>query len=161
LPEPLVAHERCRHRSTARVSLAAGAAAVWTETVSLGRFGETAGDVELRLDVELDRVPLLRDGLRAGPSAKGAAGPAVLASARHIGTVTLLGRPAILGTEMRGNDAFPCQESEGAAVMHLAGPGALARALTQDAATLERRLAPARRLFLDRLTSPEEFSDVA
>jgi len=45
--------------------------------------------------------------------------------------------------------------------MDLAGPGALARALADDAATVERRVAPARRLFLSRLTSPEEFSNVA
>ena len=146
LPEPLVAHERCRHRSTARVSLAAGAAAVWTETVSLGRFGETAGDVELRLDVELNHTPLLRDGLRAGPSAPGSAGPAVLAGGRHVGTV------ALLGARTAGADPD---------VMALAGPGALARALADDAATLERRLAPVRRVFLDRLASSEEFSNVA
>jgi urease accessory protein len=145
-PEPLVAHAGCRHRSTARVSLAAGAAAMWSETLSLGRSGEEAGDVEVRLDVELDRVPLLRDGLRAGPSAAGWAGPAVLAGARHLGTV------ALLGTRLTTDDPN---------VMDLAGPGALARALADDAVVLERRLAPVRRLFLDRLTSPEEFSNVA
>jgi urease accessory protein UreH len=133
-------------RSTARVSLAAGAAAVWAETLSLGRSGEDAGDVELRLDVELDRVPLLRDGLRAGPSAKGSAGAAVLAGARHVGTV------ALLGARPRTDDPH---------VMDLAGPGALARALSDDAATVERRLAPAQCLFLSRLASPEEFSNVA
>jgi hypothetical protein len=45
--------------------------------------------------------------------------------------------------------------------MDLAGPGALARALAPDGATLERRLAPVRHLFLDHLASLEEFSDVA
>jgi urease accessory protein len=146
VPEPLVAHAGCRHRSAARLSLAAGAVAVWAETISLGRSGEAAGDVELRLDVELDHAPLLRDGLRAGPSTVGSRGPAVLAGARQAGTVALLGT------------RFPIDDPH---VMHLAGPGALARALADDAASVERRLAPVRRLFLDRLESPEEFTNVA
>jgi urease accessory protein len=146
MPEPLLAHAACRHRSTAHLTLAAGAVAVWAEATALGRSGETAGDVELRLDVELEGRPLLRDALRTGPSAQGAAGPAVLAGARHVGTVALLGaRPSV----------------DANLVMALAGPGAVARALAFDAATLERRLAPIRRSFLDHLSPPEESSHVA
>jgi urease accessory protein len=147
LPEPLVAHAGCRHRSMARLDLAAGATAVWTESVALGRHGEPAGDVELRLDVELAGRPLLRDGLRAGPSAAGAGGPAMLAGARHVGTVALLGRDGA------GDGDEP-------AVMALAGPGALARALAPDGVALEQRLAPLRRAFLHRLFS-EDLSHVA
>jgi urease accessory protein len=145
LPEPLVAHAGCRHRSTARLDLAAGAMAVWTEAVTLGRHGEPAGDVDLRLDVELAGRPLLRDGLRAGPSAAGAGGPAVLAGARHVGTVALLGSAAA------GDEP---------GVMALAGAGALARVLAPDGAALEQRLAPLRRAFLHRLFS-EDVSHVA
>jgi urease accessory protein len=147
LPEPLVAFAGCRHRSTARVDLADGAAAVWAETLALGRHGEAAGDVEVRLDVDRAGRPLLRDGLRSGPAAGAADGPAVLDGARHAGTVALLGLEA-------GDD-------DDGIVMALAGPGALARALATDAAALERRLGPARRAFLDRLSSPEAISNVA
>jgi urease accessory protein len=149
LPEPLVAHAGCRHRSTARLDLEAGAAAVWAESVALGRHGEEAGDVETRLDVDLGGRPLLRDGLRTGPTARCANGPAVLDSARHAGTVALLGLGA------------GCEDERDGSVMALAGPGAVARALAADAATLERRLAPARRAFLDRLSSLEAISNVA
>jgi urease accessory protein len=148
LPEPLVAHAGCRHRSTAHVDLHEGAAAVWAETLALGRHAETAGDVSVRVDVDLDGHPLLRDGLRAGPTVAGADGPAVLDGARHTGTVALLGRsmgPAV----------------DQPMVMRLAGPGAVARALAADAAELERRLAPARAAFLDRLSAPEAISNVA
>lgn len=146
LPEPLVAFAGCRHRSTARVDLAEGAAAVWAETVALGRHGEASGDVEVRLDVDLAGRPLMRDGLRAGPAAPGANGAAVLAGARHAGTV------ALLGLEAGGDDSN---------VMALAGPGAVARALAADGAALERRLGPARRTFLDQLSFSEAISNVA
>jgi hypothetical protein len=46
-------------------------------------------------------------------------------------------------------------------VMPLAGPGAVARALAADGAELERRLAPPRAAFLDRLSAPEAISNVA
>jgi urease accessory protein len=142
LPEPLIAHAGCRHRSTASLDLHDGAVAVWLEAVTLGRHGEDAGHVELRFDAELDGRPLLRDGF----TTRAAAGPAVLNGARHLGTVALLGtRPA----------------ADIERVMELAGPGGLARACTADAAALERDLAPARRAFLDQLFPPEEHRNVA
>lgn len=144
LPEPLVAHAGCRHRGHSSVQLAAGAVAVWSETVALGRTGETAGRVELRLDADLDGRPLLRDGLRldAGdpPSAM------VVGGARHAGTVALLGA------------CPPAAPPPG--VMALAGSGAVARALAPDGAAVTAQLAPARRAFLTRL-EPEAFSHVA
>jgi urease accessory protein len=142
LPEPLVAHARCRHRSTASLDLEDGAAAVWSEAVTLGRHGEEAGDVALRFDAELQGGPLLRDGF----TTRAAAGPAVLDGARHLGTIALLGtRP----------------EAHIERVMDLAGPGALARGCAADAAALERDLAPARRAFLNQLFPPEEHRNVA
>ena len=143
LPEPLVAHAGCNHRSAARVELAPGAVALWQETLALGRSGEDAGDVELHLHVDLDGRPLLRDSLHAGSSAPAAKGPAVLGGARHAGTLALFGtRPPN-------------------APMALAGPGALARAVAADGAALERLLGPTRRLFLDHLDDTESFCDVA
>jgi urease accessory protein len=146
VPEPLVAHAGCRHRSSARLDLAPGAAAVWAEALTLGRHGETAGDVELRLDADLGGRPLLRDGVRVGTGAPGSDGPAVLDGSRHVGTVALLG--------LRPNVEDP-------SVLSLAGPGAVARACAPDGAALERRLAPARRSFLDQLFSSEAKSHVA
>jgi urease accessory protein UreH len=100
----------------------------------------------LRLDVELDGRPLLRDAVHAGPSIPSAHGPAVLAGARHLGSVALLGKRATL---------------DDPAAMQLAGPGTLARALADDAYMLEARLAPVRRAFLDQLSSSEELIHVA
>ncbi|MDP9404443.1 MAG: urease accessory protein UreD [Actinomycetota bacterium] len=134
LPEPLVACSGCRHTGRTTIDLDAGAVAVWSETVSLGRSGETCGSIGLRLDVELAGRPLLRDGLRAGPGAPAWDGAAVMAGARHVGSVFLLGRRA--------------EDGGIAGAFHLAGPGSGIRALGGDGAETERRLAPARTSFL-------------
>ena len=127
LAEPLVACAGCRHRSRSTIVLDEGALAVWYEACTLGRSGERAGTVQLRLDATVDGVPLLRDGLKFPD---GAETPAVLAGHRHTGSVHLLGR--------RASGPF----------LQLAGPGTTARAVAVDAAGLERALAPARSLFL-------------
>ncbi len=144
LPESLVACGGCRHRGRARLRMAEGARAVWSETVALGRSGEQPGDLELRLDADVDGTPLLRDGLRLGPSALGWAGPAVADGARHLGTVALLG----------SHDGVDLVHSDGAgagAVLRLAGPGVLVRAAGPDGAAVERSLRPARRAFVAAL----------
>ena len=139
LPEPLVACAGCSHAGRSRVRLHNGAVAVWSETVALGRTGEQPGDVALRLDADIDGLPLLRDGLRAGPSTPGWDGPAVLAGARHAGTVALLGTPARPGVVGDG-------VLQGA--VSLAGPGTLVRAVGPDGAGVERALAAARFAFM-------------
>ncbi|HMC04286.1 MAG TPA: urease accessory protein UreD, partial [Actinomycetota bacterium] len=127
LPEPLVACGGCCHRSRSTVDLGEGAAAVWSEACTLGRSGERAGAVRLRLDATLGGRPLLRDGLKYPD---GAETPAVLAGYRHTGSVHLLGR--------RAKGPF----------LQLAGPGTTARGLAADAAGLERALGAARATFL-------------
>lgn len=144
LAEPLVACAGCRHRSRHCLTMAEGAAAVWYEACTLGRSGEQAGPVDLRLDVTLAGRPLLRDGLRAGLGARPGGGdpatsPAVLGGRHHVGSVHLLGRR-------------PPSPVEGS--MALAGPGATVRAVAQDAATLERTLSSARISFLTELHNP-------
>ena len=127
LAEPLVGCGGCRHRSRSTIELGEGAAAVWYEACTLGRSGERAGTVQLRLDATVEGAPLLRDGLKYPD---GAETPAVLAGHRHTGSVHLLGRQT--------SGPF----------LQLAGPGTTARAVAADAAGLERALAPARSLFL-------------
>lgn len=137
LPEPLVACAGCRHEGVARLRLGRGAAAVWSETVALGRSGEQPGEVALRFDADVDGAPLLRDGLRLGPSAPGWDGPAVTDGARHLGTVALLGVAHAAG----GLDG----------AVQLAGPGALVRAVGGEGAAVERRLGAARSAFVAAL----------
>ena len=139
LPAPLVAYAGCRHTARARVRLAAGAMAVWAETVVLGRSGEEPGELGVRLDVDLNGHPLLRDGLRAGPTAPGWAGPAVLDGARHVASVALLGRSAPLALD----GMWPPADG-GVTLLPLAGPGLLARALGPCGASVERVVAPVR-----------------
>ena len=135
LGSPLVACAGCHHAGRARVRLAEGAAAVWSETTALGRCGEEPGRVAVRLDADVVGAPLLRDGLRVGPPATGWSGPAVLDGARHVGSVALLGR--------RPPRPAPGEAGPGGAVLlPLAGRGAVVRATAGDAATLERHLAP-------------------
>ena len=126
LPEPLVACAGCRHDSQARLSLGPEAGCVWLESVALGRHGEEAGEAGLRLDVELDGRPLLRDALR-WPVGAPAGDPATYGTARHVTALHLLGRDAEVGDIDRG--ALP-----------FAGPGATVRALATNAHELEAQL---------------------
>lgn len=135
LPEPLVACRGCRHRSHSTIDLGEDATAVWSEACTLGRSGEDAGTVRLRLDATRGAAPLLRDGLH---HPEGAASPAVLGANRHSGSVHLLGR--------RAPGPF----------LQLAGPGTTARAVAASATELERLLAPARLLFLAIATPTEQ-----
>ena len=146
LPEPLVACAGCRHRGRSSIRLGAGALVLWSESVALGRSGEQPGEVELRLDADLDGTALLRDGLRIGPPAPAWDGPAVLDGARHMGTVALLGRSRHLASRI------PAPEVP-RGLMELAGPGALFRALGSDAVAVERELAPVRRQWLGVLVT--------
>jgi urease accessory protein len=143
LPEPLVAFAGCRHRGVTQIRLDRGAVAVSSEALALGRTGEIAGDLELRLDVELDGRPLLRDGLRVNGAERTTA--VAVGGARHVGTVALLG-------------ATP--DASVPDVMALAGPGAIARGLADDGAALTTQLSPALRAFLNQL-EPEALSHVA
>lgn len=143
LPEPLVACAGCRHTGRARLRLGRGAAAVWSETVVLGRTGEAPGDTATRLDVDLEGVPLLRDGLSVGPSTPGWAGPAVLDAARVLSGVALVGTAA--------PDAPVPAVGGGAVVLPLAGPGTLVRATGADGASVERIVAAIRASFVGHL----------
>ena len=132
LPEPLVACGDCRHRSRSTVALEEGAVAVWSDAYALGRSGERAGTLDLRLDATLAGRALLRDGLKYP---EGAESPAVLGGHRHTGSVHLFGR--------RASGRY----------LQLAGPGTTARAVAADAAGLERALGAARAAFLS-VTAP-------
>ncbi len=115
-PEPVVVAAGARYRARAIVALAAGATAVWTDELVLGRSGEDAAECELdtALQADLAGVPLLRDGIASAP---GWRGPAVVGPAVHLGAVHRLGaRP-----EPLGDGWWP-----------LAGPGATTRVRAAD-----------------------------
>lgn len=142
LPEPTVAAYGCRHRSVAEVSLGAGAFLRWREEILLGRFDEPAGAIwtSLRVDTAsladgqlAGRRPLLRQELDLAPDAPGLHGPAVLGSARAVGSLLVAGP----GPDGLAAEAYA---GPGVAVMPLAGPGVLVSALADDAVTMRRRL---------------------
>ena len=133
LPEPVVAADRCMHHMEATMVLDADARLVWREELILGRHAEPPGSVSSRASVDLDGAPLLRHELALGPQHPAAAGPAVTAGARAVGSVLLVGAPwaAPLGSIVVGPTA---------AVLPLAGPGVQVMALASDASGLLRRL---------------------
>lgn len=137
LPEPLIACAGCRHRGRTRLTLAAGATATWLDALTLGRSGEEPGDLEQRLDVELDGQPLLREALSVGPA--GWDGPAVLGGYRHLATVSLLGR--------RLDGGVP-------GALQLAGPGTITRFVAHRGHELAALVAAALPLFLDPSDPP-------
>src|SRR5262245_54151461 len=127
-PEPVVVAAGGRHRARVGIELAAGATALWTDELVLGRSGEDPAGCTLdtALVADVASVPLLRDGLASGP---GFRGPAVVGAAVQLGAVRLPGvRP----------DPLPV----GGWPLH--GPGATARVRATDVVT-GRALVGARR----------------
>ncbi|GLW08610.1 urease accessory protein UreD [Microtetraspora sp. NBRC 13810] len=130
-PEPTVLAAGCRHRMVVRLTLAAGASAVWREEIVFGRYGEAPGRCHSRFDAVHDGRPLLRQEFVVGdPAVDGS--PAVYGDARCVGSVLFAGdEPRPLAAEV----------GEGRAVLPLAGPGTLVSALAPDAVRLRERLA--------------------
>jgi urease accessory protein len=134
-PQPLIATAGCRHRQRARVRLQGRGRVRWAEEVLLGRHGEQPGGLDLRLDVDLDGIALLRHQLTLGPGEPAWDGPAVIGRWRCLGLVLDAGR----GTQ-------PCtpatytDPSASCAVLDLEGPGRLVLAVADDLPALHRAL---------------------
>jgi urease accessory protein len=101
------------HRSS-EVDLADGATAVLRESLVLGRTGQQGGVLESRSHYRLAERPLLVESLRLDRDAR--RDPAVLAGARCLDTVTVLGR----------------RLPDGPDVLQLDGPGSVARRLVDQ-----------------------------
>ena len=132
LAEPVVVARAAVHHLRTTVELEAGARLLWREELVLGRHGEAGGSVVTRTDVDLAGDPLLRHELALGPLHPAAAGPAVTAGARAVGTVLLAGPDrALVPAATLGPTA---------AVLPLAGAGVQIVALAAGAAQLRRLL---------------------
>jgi urease accessory protein len=132
--QPLVASRGCDFSQRARVSLAPGARLRWAEEIVLGRYGEGPGRLDMRLDVDVDRRPLLCHGLEVGPGAPGWDGPAVLGAGRAVGLVLTAGD---------GEQTTGAAAGNGWAAMPLDGPGALVQAVARDLPDLRQALSHA------------------
>jgi urease accessory protein len=133
LPEPVVAARGCDHHMTATISLHGDARLVWREEIILGRHHEAGGSVVTRNHVDLDGTALLRHELALGPLHPSAAGPAVTAGARAVGSVLLVG-------PSWGASERPLLLAATAVVLPLARSGAQVLALAENASTLRRHL---------------------
>lgn len=132
LVEPLIAAAGCDHRSSARVSLGSGASVAWRDEVVLGRTGEAPGRCTSAVRIERDGVAVLHHELSTERS--GWDGPAVVAGAKVIGQLAVVGRPAA-PTGVAGPRS---------AWLALADDVGLAVALADDHASLLRDLRVAR-----------------
>jgi len=142
-PQPLIAAQGARHRTTVRVEMADDARLTWHEQTLLGRHRERPGSAATRLRVRrADRV-LLDHTLAVGPHHPGSLGPAVAGTDRA-GATTLIVDPA--WTHVRPSDRItidPRDDAHGAiAVLPLDGPAVLVSVLAPDALTLRRLLDP-------------------
>ncbi len=142
-PQPLVAARGARHRTFARVELAADARLVLRDELILGRDGEEPGSVSTRLRVVRAGRVLLDREVAMGPRHPGSLGPAGSGGHRAVG-VMLIVDPAWAGesaprAEFAGVTA---QDDPGVAVaaMRLSGPGVLISAAAADGAALSRVL---------------------
>jgi len=147
--EPMIATAGCHHRQHVTVDLHGTARLRWTEEVVLGRHGEEPGALDLRLDVDLDGLPVLRHQMSVHPG-EAWNGPAVLGAYRHVGIVVEVNsearpsaaRPsAASGLAARRSAARPSAPSgPGWARMPLDGPGTLILALGADLPGLRNAL---------------------
>jgi urease accessory protein len=111
---PFVVADGARVHRSSEVDLAEGATAVLRESLVLGRTGQEGGVLESRSRYRLAGRPLLVESLWLDPDAR--RNPAVLAGARCLDTVTVLGR----------------RLPDGPDVLQLDGPGSIARRLVDQ-----------------------------
>jgi urease accessory protein len=130
-PEPVVAAAGCVHHMAATVDLEEGAVLVWREELILGRHGEVGGSVVTRASVDLAGQPLLRHELALGPRYPWAAGPAVTAGARAVGSLVIAGLEGSVPAATLGPTS---------ALLPLAGAGVQIVALAGGAVELRRLL---------------------
>ncbi len=135
LPEPTVASAGCHHRYLARIRLGAGARLVWRDELVLGRHGEGPGRLTSRIDIDAAGVPLLRHELRVGPGEPGWEGPAITGGAGAVGMVVVIGPRDRAGAPPPG-----AWRSPEAAMLPLAGGGAVMSAMASGAHELRRQL---------------------
>jgi len=128
---PLVASSGCHYSQHSRIGLAADACLNWTEEVVLGRHGEGPGDLDMRLDVDVASVPLLRHQLVFGPRAPGWDAAAVMGDNRAVGLVLVAGAGRLPAAGGAG---------AGRAIMALDGPGVLAQAVGRDLPSMRAAL---------------------
>jgi urease accessory protein len=132
--QPLVASRQCNFLQYARLRLAEGASARWTEEIVLGRHGEGPGHVDLRLDADVAGHPLVRHQLVIGETVPGWDGPAVMGAHRAVALVLVAGMDA---------GGWEAGAGAGWATMPLEGPGVLVQAAGPDLLALRRELAVA------------------
>ena len=161
-PRPLIAARGARHRTIARVELAADARLVWRDELVLGREGEDPGSVSSRLRVVRGGVILLDHEIAVGPRHPGSLGPAGSGGHRALGTMLIVDpawdtghapatakaassatrSTAEFGSLLPGMPRIVPQDDSGVAiaVMRLSGPAVLVSAAASDEAALRRVL---------------------
>jgi urease accessory protein len=142
-PQPLIAARGARHRTFAKVELAADARLVWRDELILGRDGEEPGSVSTRLRVMRAGRVLLDREVAMGPRHPGSLGPAGSGGHRALGTVLIVD-PAWEQEPPAPSafDGIAAQDDPGVAVttMRLSGPAVLISAAASDGAALSRLL---------------------
>jgi urease accessory protein len=146
-PRPLVAARGARHRTFARVELAADARLVWRDEMVLGRDGEEPGSVSTRLRVLRAGRVLLDREVALGPRHPGSLGPAGSAGHRAVGAMLIVdpawerrrAQPEAASGPLAG---FAPQDEPAVAVavLRLSGPAVLVTAAAADPGALARLL---------------------
>ncbi len=140
-PEPLIVARGARHRTTARIELAASSRLLWREETVLGRHGEAPGSVTTRLRVRRNGKALLDHTLAAGPHYPGSLGAAVTSGDGAIGTILIVD-PAWERVPPADRLTVATRDDRDGAVtvMPLPGPAVLVSALAPDGLSLRKLL---------------------
>lgn len=147
-PQPLIAARGARHRTFARVELAADARLVWRDELVLGRDDEEPGSVATRLRVIRDGRVLLDHEIAVGPRHPGSLGPSGSGGHRALGTMLIVepawedALPAATSRPLLALPLIPPQDDTGiaVAVLRLSGPAVLVSAAAADGLALSRVL---------------------
>ena len=141
-PEPLIAAQGARHRTTVRVEMAEDARLTWHEQTLLGRHGEQPGSAATRLRVRRADRPLLDHTLAVGPDHPGSLGPAVTGNARANATILIVDPTWTRTPPADRRTLAPRDDAHGAiAVLPLEAPAVLISALAPDGLALASLLA--------------------
>lgn len=130
-PEPTIVTDGAALDSTLRVDVAAGATAVVTETVVLGRHGQRGGRYRGEQVVTVDGVQVLAHVTHLDGNDPALSGPGGTAGARAVASVLVVGVPAGSGAGEDGGVRWAWTPLSGAASMLLAvgTPAAVAAVL--------------------------------
>lgn len=136
-PGPVLLTRRGLHECENRFSVAGGGRLLSKELLILGRTDETGGRGRFRTCLDVDGRPAVRQTVTLDPDDAGGRGSAVLAGARAVGQLLLVGAPALPAGTRGRRAAWLSSAVPGCGVFTVTSPHVGAATAALDAALAE------------------------